>query len=130
MAAAQAYHCLCTALILVTNHELETLPVRAEPALDQAKILPVNAEQAIFQDIDEERKPVVIRREDGLEKRTLLRCKRCNLVIGYKLDEAQFGGSDVEAEGVVYILPGAVTSTEDMKEGKTAAAPGWAQQDT
>lgn len=130
MATAQTYHCLCTTLILATIHKLESLPVRAEPALDQAKILPVNTEHAIFHNVDQETKPVVIRRGDGFEKRILLRCKRCNLVIGYKLDEAQFGDGDIPTESIVYILPGALMSTDEMKDGKMPATPGWAQLKT
>lgn len=130
MATPQAYHCLCTTLVLATNYDLESLPLRAEPALDRAKILLVDAEHAILHNIDEDRKPVMIRRQDGFEKRALLRCKRCSLVVGYKLDEAQFDGEGTKAEQLVYLLPGSLMSTEDMKEGKTLSAPAWAQQKT
>lgn len=37
-----------------------------------------------------DRKPVIIRRHDGFEKRLLLRCGRCRVVMGYLLDEAHF----------------------------------------
>lgn len=130
MTTPQAYHCLCTTLVLVTNYDLESLPVRAEPALDRAKVLLVNAEHAILHNIDEDGRPVMIRRQDGFEKRVLLRCKRCFVVVGYKLDEAQFGGEDHKAEQLVYILPGSLMSTEDMKEGKTLSTPVWAQRKT
>lgn len=130
MATPQAYHCLCTTLVLATNYDLESLPVRAEPALDRAKILPVNAGHAILHNMDEDQKPVMIRREDGFEKRTLLRCKRCSLLVGYKLDGARFSGGQGEAEQFVYILPGALMSTGDMREGKTSSTPAWARQST
>ena len=54
-----------------------------------------------------DRKPVIIRRDDGFEKRLLLRCGRCRVVMGYLLDEAHFptrapgttcGGSNNNAE--------------------------------
>jgi hypothetical protein len=72
-----------------------------------------------------DRKPVMIRREDGFEKRLLLRCGRCRVVVGYKLDEAHFGGgegvSEVGKEGrVVYLLSGGLMGTEDMAAGKKA----------
>jgi hypothetical protein len=35
------YHCLCTALLLATPHALTTLPQRAAPGLDRARILPL-----------------------------------------------------------------------------------------
>jgi len=126
MAAAQAYHCLCTTFILATNYDLAALPTRAEPALDQAKILPVSAEHTIFQHIIEEQQQLVVRRGDGFEKRTLLKCNRCDLVVAYKLDQAHFVEGDIKAEEVVFILPGALTSTENMKIGQTPAAPPWA----
>jgi hypothetical protein len=37
-----------------------------------------------------DRKPVIIRRHDGFEKRLMLRCGRCRVVMGYLLDEAHF----------------------------------------
>jgi len=37
-----------------------------------------------------DRKPVIIRRQDGFEKRLLLRCGRCRVVMGYLLDEVHF----------------------------------------
>lgn len=122
MANPQTYHCLCTTFILATNHDLESLPVRADPARDQAKILPMNAadgcQHVVLQNIVSDRKAVIIRREDGFEKRRLVRCSRCNLVVGYKLDEAQFKDGQANAENVLYILRGAFTSTEDMKVGE------------
>jgi len=72
----------------------------------------------------------MIRREDGFEKRMLLRCRRCNLVIAYKLDEAQFGEGNMKAENFVYILPGALMSTADVKAGRMPTAPSWAQANT
>lgn len=70
---------------------------------------------------------MLVRREDGFEKRWLLRCGRCRLVVGYRLDWNQFaeggaGGEEVGKRGrrddVLYLLPGAVMTTEDMKAGK------------
>ncbi|OJD18791.1 hypothetical protein AJ78_01198 [Emergomyces pasteurianus Ep9510] len=95
-----------------------------------------------------DRKPTMIRREDGFEKRLLLRCGRCRVVMGYALDEVHFAdhkfgagarargerGSgeaekeDVEegerertrkkAEEVVYVLPGSLVETGDMGKGE------------
>lgn len=33
-----------------------------------------------------ETKPIIVRREDGFEKRILLRCGRCRVVVGYEID--------------------------------------------
>ena len=131
MARPQTYHCLCSTLLLATNYDLESLPVRANPALDRAKILPVNGQHAILHSLDQDKNPVIIRRGDGFEKRILLKCKRCSLVIGYKLDQAQFGeGGDTKAEELLYILPGALASTGEMKVGFPPDIPVWAHQKT
>lgn len=88
-----------------------------------------------------DRKHTIIRRTDGFEKRLLLRCGRCRVVIGYFLDDGHFkrekdqgiGGAGAEAgeikkdgegeeEGekaeneakVVYLLPGALVKTEEL----------------
>lgn len=69
--------------------------------------------------------PTIIRRQDGFEKRFLIRCGRCRVVCGYALDKIHFplkkdknGGGDAEGKDdgadVVYILPGAVVETGEM----------------
>lgn len=79
--------------------------------------------------INKDAKPVIVRREDGFEKRQLWRCERCRAVVGYELAHtgAAQGGEkmdmDVEVEGykgtVMYVLPGGVMSTDVMiKSGK------------
>lgn len=78
-----------------------------------------------------DRKPIILRRSDGFEKRLLVRCGRCKVVLGYVLDEVHFGKgvqtqaqtqtetqqgeSDNSAPGVIYVLPGAVTETGDLE---------------
>ncbi|KAF7125364.1 hypothetical protein CNMCM5793_001542 [Aspergillus hiratsukae] len=77
-----------------------------------------------------DRKPTLIRREDGFEKRRFVRCGRCRVVVGYFLDAVHFPipgtitqngredggeGEGIEQEPrVVYLLPGALIETEDM----------------
>jgi hypothetical protein len=136
------YHCLCTTLILTTAHSLQTLPRRPGPIQDSAIILapPVNVTRSsaiekettqtassVLLNVAPERKPVIIRRDDGFEKRTLLRCTRCKLVIGYNIDEAQW--ENVEADlKQVYLLPGGVLCTADMVQGKRPEIPAWAEE--
>lgn len=165
-----SYHCLCTTLLLVTTHDLNSLSRRAEPALDRALILPLPAASKLAGEENEsgegtqtgdgidvgyslllsttqDRKPTIVRREDGFEKRTLLRCGRCRLVVGYKLDPAHFGagkatmagldqgegdaevgrmtGNADEAVEVVYLLPGGLVSSEELKSGKTPEVVEW-----
>lgn len=81
--------------------------------------------------------PIIIRREDGFEKRVLLRCGRCRVVVGYKLCDAAGGTEeDVDGEGeddddtfglskprkgerAIYLLPGSIVVTEDLDVGLT-----------
>lgn len=133
-AEVNTYHCICTTLILATSLDLSLLAKRKENA-DGALILPLSTTDSdsnvsptsILQNLVAERKPVVIKRDDGFEKRTLRRCKRCDLVIGYELDETHFDGSEVRADDVVYILPGSLQSTQNMKTEKPLETPSWAQ---
>jgi hypothetical protein len=75
--------------------------------------------------------PILIRRSDGFEKRRLLRCGRCRLVVGYELEGANAvssaGETAVSSAGetsadekmrIVYILPGGMMSTEAMNAGR------------
>ncbi|KAF1987403.1 hypothetical protein K402DRAFT_403531 [Aulographum hederae CBS 113979] len=76
-----------------------------------------------------DRTPRIVQREDGFEKRWMVRCERCKLGIGYQLDRAQYledgrGASKEEdeeegrREDVVYILPKGLRSTVEMREAK------------
>ncbi|KIW91487.1 uncharacterized protein Z519_07453 [Cladophialophora bantiana CBS 173.52] len=136
------YHCLCTTLVLTTAHDLHSLPRRHEPVQDGALVLapPVDITRAetletqrsepagsVLLNVAPERKPVMIRREDGFEKRTLLKCVRCKLVIGYNLDEVHFEKPEGNPRPV-YLLPGGLLSTQDMAEGKQPETPSWAEQ--
>jgi hypothetical protein len=86
-----------------------------------------------------DRRPTIVRRSDGFEKRYLLRCARCKLVVGYELDEAHFAASEPAARmdtamdvdemhgaqskekermKIVYLLPRGLLATEAMAAGK------------
>jgi hypothetical protein len=67
-----------------------------------------------------DRSAVVIRSDDGFEKRHLQRCARCQLIVGYQLDKSQYEGLEEigRREDVVYLLPGGILNTEDMVAGK------------
>ncbi|KAL2867194.1 uncharacterized protein BJX67DRAFT_107617 [Aspergillus lucknowensis] len=146
------HHCrFCTTLILATTRDIASLPQRSKNAMDGAQILPLRSNplpnsdreggQEGGMDVDtdtdttkhytillatsiRDRKPTMIRREDGFEKRFFLRCARCRLVMGYFLDEVHFpaegglaAGSGVEGEDrAVYLLPGALMETEIMSD--------------
>lgn len=134
----KTYHCLCSNLVLATAHTLQSLPRRSEPVQDGALILPpstsistssdLEAEDVLSQsntsvlmNIHPDRRPIVVQREDGFEKRILLRCGRCKLVVGYVLNA-------VDASSVTYILPGGLVETSEMSKGSRPEVPTWAEQ--
>jgi hypothetical protein len=121
------YHCICHTLILATSHALSSLPTRAT-SKDGARILAPTSQAQVVHTI-EESKPIIIRREDGFERRTLVRCERCRLVVGYKLDGDHFDDSSKEAGAeTLYVLPGALVDTAGMMADKTAEVPAWARE--
>lgn len=135
-----SYHCLCSTLVLTTALDIQKLPHRAEPLQDDALILPPPTKVGQLEDfeVDQtsasvllntvfERKPIIIRREDGFEKRRLLRCTRCKLVLGYGLDEVQ-SGQVQDNEGAMYLLPGGMMTTKAMKGGVRPSTPSWARE--
>lgn len=76
-----------------------------------------------------DRKPTLVRREDGIEKRLFLRCGRCRVVVGYFLDPVHFPGSSGldEKAKVVYLLPGGMMETNVMgdEEGMAVLDRQW-----
>ncbi len=137
----RTYHCLCSTLILTTTHDLQTLPQRQEPVQDAALILapPVDITRqdaittqaehvasSFLHNVVPERKPVIIRREDGFEKRTSFRCTRCKVVLGYSLDEAHWESTE-RASRPVYLLPGGLLSTAEMVDGNRPETPAWGE---
>ena len=125
-AAIQTYHCACTALILATPYSLDELPSRKAPGKDNAIILPMPEDSRLspagkegeshmessMHHITADPVSIVVRREDGFETRTLVRCERCNLVVAYRVNLEQ------TQSNVLFVLPESLTKTEDMKERK------------
>ncbi|KAF7716372.1 Uncharacterized protein PECH_000157 [Penicillium ucsense] len=147
-------HCrFCNHLLLSTTRDLATLPRRKSPGADAALILPLEKLRS-FSDEDEpstntasssktlkhvtlllsttipDRRATLIRREDGIEKRVLLRCGRCRVVVGYYLDRVHWpeghGQGQRDGDGdreerreeerppAMYVLPGALVETKKM----------------
>ncbi|KAF3391242.1 hypothetical protein F1880_007489 [Penicillium rolfsii] len=153
-------HCrFCNHLLLATTRTLFTLPRRSSPAADNALILPLEKLRSTTSaDEDQEpapdaksnsspkhvtiilsttlpdRRATLIRREDGIEKRILLRCGRCRVVVGYYLDRVHWGESQAQKKKAIgegeedgeggeeeeerppamYVLPGSLVETEAM----------------
>jgi hypothetical protein len=122
------YHCLCTQLSLATTAPLETLPKRQ---IDAAAIATCGDFAAptkpslTMQALSADEKATIVKLEDGFEKRYAVRCTRCGLAAGYHLDKSQFSGTegqDGPRTDVVYILPGGLMTTEEMKDGRSMEA--------
>lgn len=65
-------------------------------------------------------KPVIIRRDDGFEKRILFKCGRCRVVVGYEIvpktpPTVDTEEEDEEKDRVMYLLPGSLVGTEDLQ---------------
>jgi hypothetical protein len=120
------YHCICAHLLLASTQPLITLPTRS--TLDKSSILrlpPASHAQpltdyAILLGTTLDHDPIIIRGDQGFEKRYIQRCGRCNLAVGYQLDKSQYDGVDGQGrrEDVVYLLPGGMITTEEMTAGK------------
>ncbi|KAF3480557.1 uncharacterized protein GIQ15_05904 [Arthroderma uncinatum] len=93
-----------------------------------------------------DRKPIILRRADGFEKRLLVRCGRCKVVLGYVLDEVHFkkgddkkavtetdiSGEQSNTTGtgeleVIYILPGALIETSELGKEVQIEKEAWAE---
>jgi hypothetical protein len=133
------YHCICSTLILATPYGLSNLPTRSSGSQDQAIILPLGRQdsepnkesgviyaKSVLYNVAADRKSLVVSREDGFEKRTPLRCTRCKLAVAYKVED-DFQQASL---GVVFLLPGGLVTTDDMKERNTPLIPAWAAEKT
>jgi len=117
--------------------EAEDTPSRKQQEPKQPQLSELGYTLLLSTTLD--RRPTLTRRSDGFERRYLVRCGRCRLIVGYELDAehyAAFSGvgaigsseaasaMDVDGEGkeekmkVMYLLPGGIMSTETMASGK------------
>lgn len=121
------YHCLCAELVLATTSPIDQFPSRTS---DGAYILQIASGESltastntVLKSITFDSSPVILKLEDGFEKRYLAKCARCGVVLGYGLDESLFeggGGRSGRREGVIYVLKGGVMGTEEMERGTGA----------
>lgn len=146
------YHCVCTSLLLASTHSLSSLPRRSSDAgsIDAAHILPQSATSDLLNKadlhqklplegytmllgLDKDTKKIIIRRNDGFEKRILYRCSRCRIVVGYEVlrqcENLKFENEDSSHNQVldpldscrgktIYLIPGGIMSTSVMTSKK------------
>ena len=138
----QTYHCICHTHILTTPYDISFLPTRRS-TLDHARILPlpsignIDAKSSklhetshpphappthlpsiLSPNLKPAKKAIVIRREDGYERRRCWTCGRCGLVVGY---EVEGGGNEegIERETgprgkILYLLEGALSEVHGV----------------
>lgn len=129
--AIHTYHCLCSTLLLATPYQLPSLPTRAPPSRDLARILPLppflpppplphhqhdppppqqqTQQQQLYlpslllPTLRPGRKITLVQREDGYERRRVWRCGRCGCAVGYEVehDSHGSGGADGEEGGMM-----------------------------
>lgn len=145
-ARIHTYHCLCTNVLLASTHPLSSLPRRSPEGKDNAYILPLPASSAenggldvalrnedgdsrqpdsgyyvVLMNTKMDRKAIIVRKEDGFEKKYIQRCRRCNLTVGYQLDWSQWPEEERAGRGrrfdVVYLFSGCLRSTKEMMAG-------------
>lgn len=147
--ATHTYHCLCSTHLLTTPYILSDLRQRPSPSLDHARILPLapaflssvdeqeNQDREEVEDRQQQqqislilpsllssnikpvKKPVVVQREDGWEKRRLWKCGRCGITVGYEIlrdeelvEDVDDGGKNEEGVGkVLFLLEGGLMET-------------------
>ena len=121
-AVVTVYHCLCTEICIATTKHLQTLRKRKLDASAICKLqLNLARADALLQSVATDATAIVVRLEDGFEKRYPARCGRCGLMVGYQLDKAQYEDTRSEMgrrEDLMYILLGAVKTTEEMLKGR------------
>lgn len=110
--AYTTYHCLCSELIVALPKPLEQLLRREGDASYVCGGRQTTVNASIAEDA------IIMKLEDGFEKRYPVACRRCSLPIGYQLDLCQFEDSKSSSgprSDVLYILSGALQSTESLQ---------------
>jgi len=122
--AVHTYHCICSEVAVATFSPLQRLEKRQSDGaaictVAASPIAPPASEAVLFNTAITSKEAMVLKLEDGFEKRYAIRCSRCDLQFGYMLDHASFGeGRSGIKSDAMYLLPGGLVSTEDLKEKK------------
>lgn len=122
------YHCICSELVIALFSPLEKLSKRQSDGSQICRMVsldPVDDGFILWTSVDVSEQPIVLKLEDGFEKRYAIRCKTCGLQFAYSLDWCCFREEQGKKEGdsgsrlnVVYLLAGGLMSTEDVKGGR------------
>lgn len=114
------YHCICSQLSLAMRDRLDGLSKRQ---LDSAAIA-TTTDTILDDKLLTEQTAIILRIEDGFEKRYLAKCSRCDATVGYRLDKTQYDSTTTISgarEDLLYILPNALVSTDEMLARKSSS---------
>ena len=127
------HHCSCSTLLFYIPRSYKPLSHRQPPILDHATIIsfpPLNSATATsgprILNSSLDKKPIIIRRKDGFEKRWLWKCERCRGVWGYELQDPEGGSGDSGGGGeeenvgeagrrVLYMLEEGLVETDALE---------------
>lgn len=118
-AGYNAYHCLCSELVVAIPDAVDALPKRQQDGAFICELEGREPTTLVGTTVDVD--AMILKLEDGFEKRYPLRCSRCGLMVGYHLDQSQYEQSREASgpfQGAVYFLPEGLLTTEDMMAGK------------
>ncbi|TKA31356.1 hypothetical protein B0A50_02201 [Salinomyces thailandicus] len=111
------YHCICNELIVALPKPLEQLPSRT---LDGSRICNIGTSEGSVANATVDQNAVILKLEDGFEKRYQLRCTRCGLTVGYELGLSHYEESK-NATGArldtLFLLDGGLQTTEELRAG-------------
>jgi hypothetical protein len=122
---SESYHCVCSTLLLVlpAHLPLSSLPHRRAEGLQNIAILPILPEsqpRPLLLHTTVDRKPIIVQRPDGFEKRWLRKCAHCRVPWGYQLqvDEETDGQTEEESNKslVLYLFPDSLINTDDLEK--------------
>ncbi|KAF2164522.1 hypothetical protein M409DRAFT_25399 [Zasmidium cellare ATCC 36951] len=122
--AISTHHCLCNALLLTSTLPLSQIPTRQTDSslictLTSGHSIAPGEASVLENAVSVDETPVVVKLEDGFEKRYCVRCVRCGLTAGYGLDRGMFEWKrEGRREGVVFLLKGGLVRTEDVRLGR------------
>lgn len=130
--ALHTYHCPCTTFLIATTYDLLELPRRQGLTHDHTIILPLTLTTpdsngvepfTLLQNMKVDLVPIVIRREDGFESRTLYKCQRCQTTIGYTLSsEQKIAALRAHQKGIKEFFPEAVLSADNNQPCEPAGS--------
>lgn len=118
MTAPHIYHCICSQIVIATAVDLTKIKERQ---LDSSRV--IIGDVLLHNALQVASEPIMLRLEDGFEKRYPQKCPRCAMTVAYRLDRSHWEGAlqSGSRDDVLFLLPDAVATTSDMITSKAAS---------